>query len=279
MRRFLFLLLLLVPVVIIFSLHPSPRALSVSFIDVGQGDAVLIESPTGTQVLVDGGATRGVLRELSRELPLFDRSLDAVVVTHPDQDHVGGLTDVLSRYDVGLILESGNVADTPAYNAFVRARAGEGAREVVARRGMRLLLGGGAYADVLFPDRDVSGVEANTASVVVRVVYGAREFLLTGDAPSSIEQYLTTIYGSALESDVLKAGHHGSNTSSDAGFIDVVSPTYVVYSRGCDNRYGHPARDVLMRFKEKNIRAFDTCENGSVIFTTDGTSLTVKTNK
>ncbi|MEK7613273.1 MAG: MBL fold metallo-hydrolase [Patescibacteria group bacterium] len=275
MRRLTFFLLLVVPVVLVFSLHPK-EVLTVAFLDVGQGDAIFIESPSGVQVLVDGGATRGVLREIRSVMPFYDRTIDVVVSTHPDQDHVGGLSYVLDRYQVGTVIESGNSADTPAQNAFTRARDAEGAREVVARRGMRLLLGDGAYADILFPDRDVSGVESNTASIVLRVAYGGHSFLLTGDAPHSIEKYLFSIYGKNLESDVLKAGHHGSRTSSNETFVKAVNPSYVVFSRGCDNRYGHPSRDVVELFKRLSVTAFDTCTNGTVTFVADGKSLKVR---
>lgn len=280
MRKALFILLLLIPVVVIFSAHPIEKKLTVSFLDVGQGDAVLIESPTGRQVLIDGGATRGVLRALSRAMPLFDRTLDAVVLTHPDQDHGGGLSYVFERYQVAMLFETENRSDSPAYERFREARDAEpGLRTITPRRGQRILLGGDAHIDVLFPDREVSGVESNTASIILRVVYGTHEFLLTGDAPSSIETYISSLYGTNLESEVLKAGHHGSNTSSSAEFIDVVKPAYVVYSRGCKNRYGHPSPEVAERFTARSVLAFDTCENGTVTFTTDGKHIVVTTTK
>lgn len=275
MRRFLFLLSLLVIALYVFSLEPS-RTFSVSFLDVGQGDAIFIETPRGVQVLVDGGASRGVLRALRSEMPFFDRHLDAVVATHPDQDHIGGLSHVLERYDVEKVIVSGNVADTPASGAFEDAVEREQSPVTMARSGMRLNLGDGAYADVLFPDRDVSKVESNTASMVLRVVYGDHSFLLTGDAPQSIEKYLFSIYGKNLESEVLKAGHHGSKTSSDETFVKTVNPSYVVFSRGCDNRYGHPSREVVELYKKLAIPTLDTCEQGTITFETDGRSLRVR---
>ncbi|MFQ5540677.1 MAG: ComEC/Rec2 family competence protein [Candidatus Paceibacteria bacterium] len=272
--------------ILIFSV-PVPHGLSVSFLDVGQGDAVLIEGPTGVQVLIDGGAGRDVLRELGSTLSFFDRTLDAVVATHPDQDHIGGLSDVLSRYKVGTFLESGVAADTPEAGALEDALTRDGVTRVVARRGMHFTLGAGAYADILLPDRDVSGVEANTGSVVIRVVYGDTSFMLSGDAPSSIERYLVLLSTPCatpqcatprcctLGADVLKAGHHGSKTSSDEGFVRAVAPTYVVFSRGCNNRYGHPSPEVVLLFRELNIPMYDTCENGTITFRSDGKTLTV----
>jgi len=274
MSRTVFLAGLTALTIFIFSL-PTPRGFSISFLDVGQGDAIFIQSPTGVQVLVDGGASRAVLRELGARFPFFDRSLDAVVATHPDQDHIGGLVDVISRYRTGLFLESGVMSDTSVSHALNSVLIEQGIPRVLARRGMRILLGGGAYADILFPDRDVSGLESNTGSVIVRVMYGEHEFMLTGDSPKNIEHYLTSIYGSALESDVLKAGHHGSKTSSSEEFVQAVNPKYVIYSRGCDNRYGHPAPETVAIFKKFSIPTLDTCEHGTITFRSDGKMLRV----
>lgn len=273
MTRFLLIGFLIAVNVLIFS-TPTRSGLSVSFLDVGQGDAILIQGPHG-RILVDGGATRAVLRALSSTLPFFDRTLDVIVATHPDQDHIGGFPDVVSRYRVGTFIESGVLSDTPAFHALEKIVSDKNIVKITARRGMRILLGGGAHADILFPDRDVSRVETNTASVIMRVVYGESEFLLTGDSPRSIERYLFEADGAHLQSDVLKAGHHGSKTSSDEAFVKAVSPQYVVYSRGCDNRYGHPAPEVVELFKTLSIPAFDTCESGTVTFRSNGKTLRV----
>lgn len=277
MPRLVLLAALALANLLVWSAAFHERALSVSFLDVGQGDAIFIEGPTGVQILVDGGANAAVLRELGRRLSFFDRSIDAVVATHPDADHIGGLSDVLTRYDVGVFFESGVEHDTGAVAALEAALEKESAPRILARRGMRLLLGRGAYADVLYPDRDVSKVsDTNAGSIVLRVVYGENEFILTGDAPKTIEQNLATVYGSALESDVLKAGHHGSKTSSLESFVRAVNPQYVVYSRGCDNRYGHPAPEITALFQRLSIPALDTCKSGTITFRSNGRTLSVK---
>lgn len=245
--------------------------LTVTFLDVGQGDAILIESPSGTQILIDGGKNRAVIRELSREMPLFDRSIDVVLATHPDADHIGGLVDVLERYRVPLVFRSSvEDEDGPDAAAFDRAVADEGASDIVLERGQIIDLGGGVRLEILFPDRAVSEIETNTGSVMARLVYGETAFMLTGDAPSSIEEYLVQIDGESLKSDVLKAGHHGSRTSSSLVFVGFVSPEYAVISRGCDNTYGHPHEDVLATFARLGIAALDTCTEGSITFVSDG---------
>lgn len=276
MLRLYSFLTLLACTVLIWT-FPTPSGLTVSFLDVGQGDAILIEGPTGVQILVDAGSGGAVLRELGTQLPFWDRSLDAVVATHPDQDHIGGFSGVLERYQVAYILEPGIPNSTHAWKSFVRSAETEfaaGAHHSIARAGQRLTLGGGAYADILYPDHDVSGVEdTNSGSIVMRVVYGDTAIMLTGDAPTSVEQTLFLQYGYGLDADILKAGHHGSKTSSSPDFVESVSPEAVVFSRGCNNRYGHPAPEVVQYFTERQITILDTCEEGSVTFYSDGVTL------
>lgn len=272
MLRLTILAFLVLVNIFIFSFSEE-RILTVSFLDVGQGDSILIESPTGVQVLIDGGRDKSVLRELGKELSFFDRSIDAVIATHPDEDHVGGLVDVFERYDIGMYLESGVQHDTGATRALESRVMAEEVSRVLARSGMRLILGGGAYADILFPDRDVTNIESNAGSIIMRVVYGDTEFMLTGDSPKAIEGLLVSKHGSALQSDVLKAGHHGSKTSSNPNFVSAVNPLYAVYSRGCDNRFGHPAPEVVELFKSSKIQTFDTCDDGTITFLSNGVSV------
>ncbi len=247
--------------------------LTVSFLDVGQGDAIFIESPTGKQVLIDGGPNRAVLRELARVIPWYDRSVDVVIATHPDADHVTGLVDVLQRYRVSLIVESGVAADTPQAESMLKSVANEGAKHLLARRGQIIDIGGGAYLEILFPDRDPGGLETNTASIIAKLVYGETSFMLTGDAPDSIEKYLVQLDGEELRADVLKAGHHGSRTSSSPLFVGMVDPEYAIYSRGCDNTYGHPHAEVQETFSTLGVDTLDTCNEGTVTFVSNGISV------
>jgi competence protein ComEC len=253
-------------------ISPPPQ-LRVSVLDVGQGDAILIEGPTGIQLLVDGGPDRTVLSRLPREMGLFDRTLDAVVATHPDKDHIAGLVEVLARYRVGSILESGVAHDTTFTDALEeRVRVEPDATRLLARRGMRLHLGGGAYADVLFPDREVREVESNAGSIVLRVVYGATSFMLMGDAPTAVEDYLVTTAGSGngLASTVLKAGHHGSRTSTGDRWLEAVSPQVVVFSAGKENQYGHPHGEVVSRVAGFGATTVSTADSGTLRFVSNG---------
>jgi competence protein ComEC len=250
--------------------------LTVSFLDVGQGDSIFIESPSGGQLLIDGGPDRSVLRELGKQMKWYDRHIDVVIATHPDTDHVAGLFDVLKRYDVDYIFRPGIKHDAQAAQSLLKEIANEDAEEFLARRGQRIDLGDDVRLEILFPDRDVSDVETNTGSIVARLIYGETSFLFTGDSPQAIEKYLASIDGKNLKSDVLKVGHHGSKTSSATDFLGFVSPKYGVLSRGCDNRYGHPHQEVLDELERFEIEVADTCEDGTITYVSDGQNIHIK---
>ncbi len=250
--------------------------LTVAFLDVGQGDAIFIEAPNGNQVLVDGGPNKSVLRELGKVMPFYDRSIDLVVASHPDKDHIGGLVDVLKKFKVGVLVETGVVSETGVYEALKNISTEKGIQKIIAKRGERITLDKNVYIDILFPDRDAFGWEANTASIVARLVYGNTSFLLTGDSPKRIEEYITSLDGEALSSSVLKLGHHGSRTSTSEFFLGAVNPQYVIISAGLGNRYGHPHKEVTSSLKEFEIDSLKTYENGTIIFKSDGENIKVE---
>ncbi len=247
--------------------------LTVAFLNVGQGDSIFIEAPSGRAVLIDGGPDTSVLRQLGAMMPWYKRSIDVLIATHPDADHITGLIDVLERYKVSYVVQSSVLGDTPIWDTLESTIADDtkkGTKVVTATRGQVIELGGGAYLQVLSPDRSVPDVDTNDGCVVTRLVYGATSFMLPCDAPQDIEDYLVYLDGKNLQSTVLKAGHHGSDTSSSPIFVGFVNPQYAVYSRGCDNKYGFPSPQTVATFKQFNIPTLDTCIDGTVIFTSDG---------
>lgn len=250
--------------------HSDCACLTVSFLAVGQGDAILIETPDGKELLVDGGRDSAVIRELSKRRGLLDREIDMVVATHPDLDHVAGLVDVLGRYVVDTILMTENEGGSSAAQAFKEAAEAEGAEIIYADAGHVLPLGEAVSLQIFAPAGDESQLESNAASIVLRVVYGDVSFMLTGDAPMEIENYLVKTYGLQLESDVLKLGHHGSKTSTSDDWLDMVAPQYAVVSAGIDNRYGHPHQEVMQRVFKRNIETSHTGTDGTVVFQSDG---------
>jgi competence protein ComEC len=254
----------------------SAQYLTVRFLDVGQGDAIHVETGDGVELLIDGGASSGVLRELANGRDFFDKYIDIVVSTHPDTDHIGGLSDVLERYEVGAIMETEVEHDAEAARAFARAALDEGAQIISAQAGQEIQLGASTTIRILSPQGDTTSWESNTASIVVQVVYGDIEFMLTGDAPSSIEDYLVSFYGAPLSSEVLKLGHHGSKTSSSEIFLNTVKPDYAVVSAGKDNRYGHPHAEVIARTREAGAEILSTAEQGTIVFKSDGREVWVE---
>lgn len=251
---------------------PSDK-LIVAFLDIGQGDSIFIQSPTGRQVLIDGGIDRDVLAQLASVMPFFDSSIDVVIATHPDKDHIGGLPYVFERYDIDTVIDSGLEATSESYDFYADMRDHE--KDAIyreARRGDVIDLGGGAYIRILFPDVNPDGMETNAASIVAQLVYGETEVMLTGDAPDETERYLVSV-DSHLKSDILKAGHHGSKTSTSQEFLDSVEPDYTIISAGKDNSYGHPHKDVMDRLVVASTTILKTFEEGTIVIESDGKNI------
>ncbi|MEK7596405.1 MAG: ComEC/Rec2 family competence protein [Patescibacteria group bacterium] len=257
----------------------SDKSLTVAFLNVGQGDAILIDTPGDQQILIDGGPNRRVLAEISKIMPFYDRSIDVVIATHPDSDHIGGLPEVLSRYDVNFFIEPGVESTNVVGKELEKIIEEKKLKKVLARRGMKFVLSDNAYLLILFPDRDVSRMDTNDASIVAKLVYGNTSFLFTGDSPQKMENYLVSIDKENLDIDVLKAGHHGSKTSSSESFIGYASPEYAIISAGKNNRYGHPHQEILERLRVAGAVILRTDLDGRLIFKSDGRNLAVKKNK
>ena len=258
--------------------------LEVVFVDVGQGDAAYISTPLNRQIVVDGGPGRlDMVRFLGEHMPPGDRTLDLVVLTHPNADHLTGLLETMERYEVGAVLERPVDYDGPVYAAWRELAAEEGALVLEAVPGRRIETGDGVVVQVLGPpSRLLSGTESDVdnASVVVRVSYGEVSFLLTGDMFSEAEAALAAT-GRDLESDVLKVGHHGSRTSSSRDFLDAVRPSVAVVSAGAGNSFGHPHAETLEelgRYVSPEM-VLKTFERGDVRFVTDGETLRVSTER
>jgi competence protein ComEC len=248
--------------------------LHVAFLDVGQGDAILITTPSGMQVLIDGGPSpSGLTSALGREMPFWDRSLDLLVMTHPDADHITGLTEVLDRYQVDGWLDNGLPDDDAVYAECQKLlREADVPRQAV-RAGDRLELESGIVLEVLHPPPDpMAGTESdsNNNSIVLRLIWDRASFLFTGDIEAEAEQLLVQS-GQPLSASVLKVAHHGSGGSSTKNFLTAANPSYAVISVGEDNHFGHPDPTVLTRLDQlSNVVTLRTDEQGTIEFLTDG---------
>jgi DNA internalization-related competence protein ComEC/Rec2 len=250
--------------------------LAVHFIDVGQGDSILIIAPAKT-VLIDGGtrgAGAGVVQYLKDK---GIKKLDLVIATHPHEDHIGGLLTVLEAFPVGEVWDPGVPHTTQTFQRWLELIDQKEIPFAETRAGMSVDLGGGAKMAVLHP-QNPSSSRLNDASIVTRLVFGKVSFLFTGDAAIPAEQEIIA-FTSNLRSTVLKVGHHGSTTSSSPDFMDRINPTYAVISSGEGNRYFHPHQEVLDRLRNKGIKTFRTDLHGTIVMVSDGTSVRISTER
>lgn len=250
--------------------------LKVVFLDVGQGDAVYIEAPNGRQILIDGGPDAKLLSSLGKVMPFADRSIDMIITTHADMDHIGGFPLLLDNYKVTSIIENGVTSDTKISSSLEEKILKKKISKIIAYRGMRIILDNekNMYLDILFPDRDVSNMDSNEGSIVGKLIYGESSFLFTGDASLYTENLIEwNESNDTLHSDVLKLGHHGSRTSSSILWLEKVDPEIVIISAGKNNRYGHPHRELLDRLSTLHIPFLNTAEKGNIIFKSDGVKL------
>ena len=266
-----FILLCSVLFIIYWNLRTERQYLTFAVLNVGQGDAIYIESPTGTQILVDSGLPKKVLSRLSRVMPLFDRSIDGLLITNPDADHIGGFLDVLKVYKVGQVYEAGTWNESKIYESLKNKIQEKDIPVSLAKKGMRLDLGGGAVLDILFPDRDVSDWTTNDGSVVMRLTYGETSIMLTGDATSETERLvLESNILEDLDVDILKVGHHGSRTSTSENFVQTLTPDYAIISSDGGKKYGHPHKETLETLNSFGVEILRTDILGSIIMKSDG---------
>lgn len=269
------LFLVFVNTFIFYALYREQRnhILKIAFLNIGQGDAIFIESPTGNQLLVDSGPNKIILSALGRVMPLYDRSLDAILATHPDADHVGGFPDVIKNYTVSEYFYNGATGTTGIFRELQNDVQEKKIPTHIARRGEILNLGGGAYLHIFYPDHNPIGTDTNEYSIVAMLEYGSTHILLTGDAPADVESRLVNTEGTNLQSDILKVAHHGSKNSLSPSFLSAVNPTYAIISAGKDNRYGHPHQVILDYLEKIHSIILQTMNFGDIIFISDGTQI------
>jgi competence protein ComEC len=244
---------------------------AISFFNVGQGDAILIQKNTRdwsnhTQLLIDGGPNRSVLQGLGDQLPFFDRTIEYVIATHPDADHIGGLSYVFDRYQVQVLVDNGQQTDTNAYKQYVAAIDSLDSYYVDDQLRQILILDDATAT--LLPVPNLSN-DRNDDSVILRIDVGSSSVLLTGDASKAVEEYLMDQYPNLLKVDILKLGHHGSSTSTSVEFLQATSPDHIIISAPVDSRYGHPHDEVLAAVKQYGLaQVHMTGFNGTTTFKT-----------
>lgn len=246
----------------------------VHFIDVGQGDSIFIESPNGKTMLVDGGVKGAGQNVVSYLKELDVKKLDIVVATHPDADHIGGLIPVLNSIDIGQFYESGKVHTSQTFEEMLTLIDTKNIPYNVPKTGDNIAFDDDINVKVL--NANENATDNNDASIVLKIAYGNVSFLLTADAGVSLEKEMMQ---DDVKATILKAGHHGSNTSSSAEFIQVVHPEVTILSYGEGNKYGHPHAEVVVRLQAIGSKIYATAEAGTVIVSTDGVNYDVNSKE
>ncbi|WP_053057876.1 MBL fold metallo-hydrolase [Rubrobacter aplysinae] len=243
--------------------------LTVTFLDVGQGNSALLELPGGENVLVDGGPTEAGPLVVRRLGELGVRELDAVVLSHADEDHVGGLADVLDAVPVDTVYDSAYPHGTGAYEDFLAAVEESGARYVETRAGDAVREDSPAELEFIYPDE--LGEGTNESSLVLDLTYGDFDAVFMGDAEAEQEEELLAA-GRVPDVEILQVGHHGSSDATSEEFLQAASPEAAVIQVGADNSYGHPTPEVLSRLREYGANVYRTDLRGEVSFRSDGSS-------
>jgi len=265
----------------LFFVFPVSTELRVVFLDIGQGDAILIQTPQ-QNILVDGGPDKSIVRKLDQYIPITKRHIDLMILTHPDRDHLTGLVEVLRRWSVGAVAESGLRSYSPAYVEFDSLIKSKNIKRHIINTPQRIVFKDNLFFDFLWPSskeliEDNEG-DCNFLSLVAMLNYEDNNFLLTGDATKETEEELMS-QGLNLKADVLKVGHHGSKYSSGLNFLKETEPEYAIISVGKDNNFGHPSLRVLDNLRKIKAEVLRTDKKGDIIFESNDQILTLKTER
>ncbi|OIP56568.1 hypothetical protein COW86_03750 [Candidatus Kuenenbacteria bacterium CG22_combo_CG10-13_8_21_14_all_39_9] len=260
--------------------------LKVIFFDVGQGDAIFIETPEKKQILIDGGDSSLILDKLTKQMKFDDRLIDVIVLTHPHADHVTGLVEVLKRYQVGEVWLTGVIHTSSIYLEFLNLiKEKQIPTKIIFACGKENIKGchdiialeTGLQFKILYPLENLSQKrldDANNSSIVMKLNYKTDSLMLVGDAGITDEEKMLGIFeASELKSDVLKLGHHGSADASSEKFLEAIQPEYGIISVGKDNPYGHPSLRIVRRLERIGAKIFRTDESGDIVFTGDNNGI------
>ncbi|MBI2644132.1 MAG: MBL fold metallo-hydrolase [Candidatus Wildermuthbacteria bacterium] len=257
---------------------------SMAFLDVGQGDAILIKSPQGHQILIDGGPDTSIFSKLSSQIPFWNKTIDLVIATHSDKDHAEGIIELFPRYQINNILWS----DSKENSGFavmlrhaIEKEQEQGTAIFIAKdsQTIRWSSDPDAYGEIIWPSKEAKNTygSSNELSLVLKFTYGEVSTLFTADIPQLVEYELVEKKSEVISASILKVGHHGAKTSNTEAFIAKVSPKVAIIQVGKENRYGHPHQEVLDRFAAWGVSVLRTDVNGDIVVTSTKTSFAVET--
>ncbi|MFH1233772.1 MAG: ComEC/Rec2 family competence protein [Patescibacteria group bacterium] len=267
----IFIVLILLSLVFFWFYYQPNNQLEVDFLDVGQGDSILIKAPTGQNILIDGGPDRKVIKKLGENLNWWDKQIDLMVLTHPHDDHVSGLIDVLKRYKVKEIAYTGAAHNSPNYLAWLKLAREQKIKLTIIDRPQTIKLSNNCWMETIYPQENLLGIEMenlNNSSLVFKLVYGKTKFLFVGDLEEPIESKLLDSKVD-LSADVLKVGHHGSDTSSSQKFLEKVKQQIAVIEVGKNNDFGHPNLRIIKRLERLGSQVLRTDQLGTIRLISD----------
>ncbi len=275
--------LLLFITILLFTAGKVPTAdeatnqLKVAFLDVGQGDSILLTTPNRHHILIDGGPDATVLTRLGEEMRFTERTFDLVIATHGDADHITGINEVLRRYTVNQLWINGAIHTTNEYLELLGTIKDNAVPTEVVWKGKNTNIDG-VNIDVLWPLESAQGKrpkEQNAEAIVTKATYGTKKFLFTADIAEEQEQGILHS-GADVSADVLKEPHHGSKSGLALNFLTAVNPLYAVIQVSSDNKYGHPAPSTLKKLEDYGVEVFRNDRQGTIYAITDGTNLHVR---
>lgn len=249
------------------SISYSKNIIKINYIDVGQGDSELIQV-NGKNILIDAGPNDSIDKLMNYLNKQNIKKLDYVIATHPDEDHIGGMSSVIRKYDIGEFYAPKKIATTQTFENMVKALKIKSIKINPGKSGMSLDLGKDVICELLAPNSD-KYKDTNNYSIVIKITYGQSKFLFTGDAEKISETEMLD-KNLDLSADVLKVGHHGSSSSSSKEFLDKVNPKIAIISCGKDNKYGHPHLKTITELKNRKIQIYRTDIDGSIVLISDG---------
>jgi competence protein ComEC len=247
--------------------------LKVHFIDVGQADCILIQSPAGKNMLIDAGNNGDGKKVVTYLKSQGVEKVDVLIGTHPHKDHIGGMDKVVKSFDIGSIYMPKVSTNTQTFEDLLKAINEKQLKVTTAKAGLNINFDSGIEAEMLAPN-STDYEDLNNYSAVIKLTFGNTSFLFAGDAENISEDEMLA-KGYNLKADVLKVGHHGSSTSTSLPFLEAVAPKYAVISVGKDNDYNHPNAGTLSRLSDFGVKVYRTDKSGTIIITSDGTSISV----
>lgn len=273
------------------------KKLEIKFLDIGQGDSILITTPNNQKILIDAGPSDEVVRQLEKSISIFEKKLDLIIMSHPDSDHIAGFNYLLPKYKVLNILENGDTFnESPVKEeVFKKVKEKEEANILVANCGDKIVLGENKESPTLYILHPIQNAliknDSNDNSIVGLLIFHEYSFLFTGDIGVEVEKKIFFNLPLCFPKEkeyleeklknltVYKASHHGSNTGNSEAFLKSLKPKYSIISAGKDNSYGHPKKEVLEILEKYSKNILNTIEDGNILFKTDGKNLEIQKSK